>query len=451
MTTTEIIEYRIDRYPSTIGKRTKEGYLKVGGCVAVAGVLEYIYDGGEIVRELVPPETLKDPLNLDSMFMLPFCNLHPPVPVIAENWKLYAKGVVVPGTVYDDVLNQVNAEFVVYDAATIMDILEGGHDELSMGYEVGVDKTPGVHPVYGPYDQIQIWRKNNHVAAVPEARAGDRASFNKDSKSAVNQKTATLIKRLDAAEPQTQECTMSDQKVEMEINGIKWQFTPSQANAISTQMRADAADLKALRKELDAYKQDMEAVKNERDALDEQLKEMMAALDGIKELMAAEGMDLDAMVEAKNNGDMTPPPAVNQEDEMVEDLMGGFAEDGADKPRESEEERINRIANERAELRTMAIDMGFKRDSVDKATNAALKRAIVTARLGRNEVKGADETRIDSMFAVIKKQQVDSNNSFESFNIDGGGVMSPRAGDLEAQEAEAVKAYHDRVYGRSSN
>lgn len=57
--------------------------------------------------------------------------------------------------------------------------------QLSSGYEVDLDETPGVHPIFGRYDALQVGRRINHLALVPEGRSGPQVALRTDSNDAV--------------------------------------------------------------------------------------------------------------------------------------------------------------------------------------------------------------------------------------------------------------------------
>lgn len=62
-----------------------------------------------------------------------------------------------------------------------IDAVGGGTQELSPGYDVTLDETPGEHPTFGRYDARQVGRDVNHLAIVPKGRGGPTVRLRADS------------------------------------------------------------------------------------------------------------------------------------------------------------------------------------------------------------------------------------------------------------------------------
>jgi hypothetical protein len=77
----------------------------------------------------------------------------------------------------------VVASIIIHDAETVDQIMNGGKRELSLGYKVRLDQTPGVWNGQ-EYDAIQKNIRINHLAIVSSGRAGN-ARLNLDSNDAV--------------------------------------------------------------------------------------------------------------------------------------------------------------------------------------------------------------------------------------------------------------------------
>src|SRR5690606_10908963 len=72
--------------------------------------------------------------------------------------------------------NDLAADIVIHDPSPV----DAGKKELSCGYEVTFDETPGVSPEGERYDAIQTSIKPNHLALVFRGRAGN-ARLNLDA------------------------------------------------------------------------------------------------------------------------------------------------------------------------------------------------------------------------------------------------------------------------------
>jgi len=149
--------------------RTEEGFLRVPVRIAKPGVLSY-NEGGRVVRELVPPETLADPDWLASMEGKPLTLHHPDTAVTPDNIRDLQIGTLLPPVRFED--GYVVGDALITDRDGI-DAVNAGTIEVSPGYNVSLDPTPGTHPEYGPYDRIQSRRyAGNHLALTDRARGG---------------------------------------------------------------------------------------------------------------------------------------------------------------------------------------------------------------------------------------------------------------------------------------
>lgn len=172
---------RYDQFEIKGSHRTPEGYLICQGTAAKAGVLLYLEPDGSMRRELVTEAELSRADSLGSIGLKPVTDSHPPGgQVTAKNARDVARGTSLQKVTYAN--GYVDVEILVTDEELIQKIDRGDAREISLGYNLeGVDDTPGVDPVYGPYDAKQIGRMCNHVAIVPRGRAGPEAALRVDA------------------------------------------------------------------------------------------------------------------------------------------------------------------------------------------------------------------------------------------------------------------------------
>lgn len=167
--------FRYDRGELRRPERTSQGFLRVEGRVAKAGVYEYRREDGSVQLELRPEEEVFSPRALASYDGVPITLGHPrradgqPEDVTAENVKRYEVGTVLGAARRDG--DYVVATLLIKDAAAIKRV-EAGQQELSPGYRIRLDETPGVHPKYGKYHAVQRGYDINHQAVVDRARGG---------------------------------------------------------------------------------------------------------------------------------------------------------------------------------------------------------------------------------------------------------------------------------------
>lgn len=174
----EVIRY--DRSPIK-ATRTDEGYLVDTPTVGRVGIQLYKNADGTVRRELRPPEEVFKVDSLATYAGKPITDEHPGEPVTAKNAKRLTVGVMQEAGKQDG--DNVVAAITIFDHDTIDKVMNGGKRELSLGYKVDLEETPGVWNGQA-YDAIQRNIRVNHLAIVPRGRAGN-ARLNLDRHDAV--------------------------------------------------------------------------------------------------------------------------------------------------------------------------------------------------------------------------------------------------------------------------
>lgn len=173
--------YRYDRGSSLRSpRRNAQGALICDGASSRLGLMLYpdpsAPDG--IRRELRLEQDVFAPESLASFEAVPIVDDHPPVPLNASNAGVYARGTVLgPGRRDGD---YVAVSMVVTDATLIAKIEAGRQRELSVGYLIDFDPTPGIDPRWGAFSGRQLNIRADHVAVVAHGRAGSAASIRMD-------------------------------------------------------------------------------------------------------------------------------------------------------------------------------------------------------------------------------------------------------------------------------
>lgn len=179
-------------------KRTPQGFLRVDARIARTGIQLYRNADGTTRREYRPPAEVFNADALASFSLLPLTLNHPPEAVTAENVGIYEVGTI-GETVKQD--GKFVATTVVVKKADAIKAVLAGTQELSCGYECDLDFTPGEADGQ-KYDAIQRNVRGNHVAIVPQGRAGPEVRMKLDSTDAVavddlaapNQEAPTMTK-----------------------------------------------------------------------------------------------------------------------------------------------------------------------------------------------------------------------------------------------------------------
>jgi len=158
---------------------TEEGYIRANAIVTRTGIFNYRNADGSLRRELRHPDDVWNDESISSMQLIPVTNGHPNERLVtAENYKRLAVGFT--GETIKKNGDFVLANMVITDHETVNAIKNNNRRELSLGYLVDLDETPGTY--HGDeYDARQTNVRYNHLAVVDKARAGSEARIVLDS------------------------------------------------------------------------------------------------------------------------------------------------------------------------------------------------------------------------------------------------------------------------------
>ena len=155
---------------------TDEGYLVDHPIVTTCGVFEYRNHDGSIRRELRLPEDVFDEKSLASYKGKPIIITHSAGEVDKENVRREQIGTIMSEGYRDG--ENVRCEIIIHDTNALKSC---GLKELSLGYSLDTEDVPGIYQGE-KYDCIQRHIEINHLALVGEARAGEAARLNIDSR-----------------------------------------------------------------------------------------------------------------------------------------------------------------------------------------------------------------------------------------------------------------------------
>ena len=159
---------------------TPEGFLKDKPVLTSTGIFEYQNPDGSVRRELRLPEDVFSPESLKSYRGKPICISHDAGLIDKDNVAENQIGTILSEGERSG--SDVVAEIIIHDTDAMKD---SGYKELSLGYNLDLEETPGEwHGEH--YDAIQRNIKINHLALVREARAGEQARLNMDSRDQEN-------------------------------------------------------------------------------------------------------------------------------------------------------------------------------------------------------------------------------------------------------------------------
>lgn len=293
---------------SVVGIKTLgSGAIRVDGNIARTGVLEYSTPGG-VRREYRPPEEVFSPESMALFADLPVTVMHPASgEVTPENAKTLSVGHISADVRKDGEF--LLGSVVVQDAVTIAAVNRGELRELSAGYKVDVDMTPGVTPSGERYDAVQRNIRANHVALLPRGagRSGPEVALRLDSKgdqiAPVN--SSAMSTEIDAT------------KATIRIDGAE-------------EIRRLDAKVESLTKELDAAK-GANAALSQRVAeltdpkrLDSLVTERVSLIDSAKKVLGDERLDGLAPADIRRKVVAKSFPSLNLDGKSAEYISGQF-------------------------------------------------------------------------------------------------------------------------------
>ena len=228
---------RFDQVPFA-ATRTAEGFIRDTPIVGRTGVLLYRNADGSERREYRPPEEAFRADSLASLQGKPITIGHKAFVTAGNAAQVAPVGSVLSAGRQDG--NNIVADIVVYN-------LDTDSRELSCGYTLTLDETPGTTPEGEHYDAIQRNIVYNHLAIVPQGRAGI-ARLNMDGEQVIDDE--------DNSKEDNKMAEMT--KIRLD-SGIEYECAPEVKVEIE-KMRKDSADAK---KEFDKLQAKFDALEAE--------------------------------------------------------------------------------------------------------------------------------------------------------------------------------------------
>ena len=246
--------WRCDTQDLPSVQRTPAGGLKVEAVVARSTVLEYPWG-----REYVPPSVMQ--ASLGQLAGLPVTSRHPTSKrVDSRNWSRVAVGHAGEDPRIDDDAQVVTVYIQRADA--VGDVETRKLTQLSMGYDVDIDPTPGTAPDGRRYDSVQTARTYNHIALVGIARGGSTLALRLDEAG-----DAVIDEPAGAGRSNTMKSKVRIDGVDYEVESVDSYF-----QALDQAEARRAEEARALKARADS-------AEGERDTLRSQLAEEKARAD----------------------------------------------------------------------------------------------------------------------------------------------------------------------------
>jgi len=259
-------EYRFDVVTIPASKRTSQGFLRIDKAnLTRTGVLSYKLPDGTTRRELRPPEEVFNHDSLRTLEDAPVTDLHPRRMLGPDNVRKFQRGMVRSA---EPDGRFVSGSLLIQDAQLIDAVEAGERKELSPGYTVALDMTPGVFEGQ-QYDAVQRQIRYNHLATGPKGwgRSGPEVAIRTDSD---DQPAPWAVEiREDEGPPATREKKM--ETITIRIDGVEYKVEASAAPHIMRHLDAITADRDAQRKRADAAEGERDGLKTENASIQKKL------------------------------------------------------------------------------------------------------------------------------------------------------------------------------------
>ena len=265
---------RYDYGQVTKSEKTDEGYLKVWCKAARVGTQLYTRGDGSQVREYRPEDEVSDPDSLASFGMKAVTLNHPKVLLDSKTTKLHQVGHAGSHVRFSD--GFVEVALVITDEEAINSIERGDTQEVSAGYRVDYDPTPGVTPEGESYDGIQRNIRVNHIAVVSKGRAGKNARLLLDS-----------CDRNDAVaevEPPSNSADLSMARIT--LDGLEVEIPADSATAVKSFVKDTERGMAELQQKLDAQVEEFQAATNEKTELQERVDNATGRIEELEKQLA---------------------------------------------------------------------------------------------------------------------------------------------------------------------
>lgn len=401
-------QIRCDSIPVKKTFFTPEGYLVDNPIVTRVGIFEYAKSDGGIRRELRLPEEVFSEESLASYEGKPIIITHDAGKVDKDNVDDESIGTILSKGYKDG--NAVRAKIVIHDTDSMK---QSGLKELSLGYTLELDETPGVWNGQ-PYDAVQKNILINHLALVQEARAGDSARLNIDGKDNKGGNSMTRKKKrydtddLDNPVLQGEESSQDEDDTDfLNENGDSDSGDPDG----SEETAADEGDIE---------EDPVQLVKDRRDRRDSEGEpEDKEAAVGI---IAQQDEDIDILLKYIEQ-------LLAKRDFDEADVSETKAEENAD---ENEEENgsmnsdsVDAMIRTRVELAKLGEKLRL--DGLENMSVLNAKKAVIKAVRPKVRLDGRSDVYVQAMYDIAKEEIASRKSTADQrrqmFNGDGKGFL----------------------------
>ena len=418
---------------------TSEGFLIDHPIVTTVGIFEYMNPDGSIRRELRLPEEVFAPESLASYKGKPIIVTHRAGRVTTDNVEKETIGTILSEASKDG--ENVRVEIVIHNT----DALKTGLRELSLGYDLDLDETPGEWNGQ-PYDAIQRNIRVNHLALVSAARAGEQARLNIDEKENLTGGPEMEQNKTDSG--------LSPEELEEAIADYI-----AKKNAATTSTDGDTAtgettpapdgEVAAVKPEEQADEEDVvQSVKERRDRRD--AGTASNSKETALETITQQDADIDALLklieQLKAKSDFADANA--DSDDTSKTDCGTIQKDGDESKSQSlnlDSAAVDRLVASKIDVIRIADKLHL--DGVDVMSVKDGKKAVIKSVYPEMRLDGKSDDYIDALYDLTKQKIKGDNNTDKQrkqmFNKD--------AAPAEEQSVTGADAARNRMIEKQKN
>lgn len=425
--------YRLDSVPLSATYWTREGYLKDEPIVTSVGIFEYLNDDGSKRRELRLPEEVFDPASLASYEGKPIIITHDAGEVDKNNVQQEIIGTILSPGIQDG--EDVRARVVIHNTDAMK---RSGLKELSLGYSLDLDETPGVWNGQ-PYDAIQRNIRINHLALVQSARAGEQARLNidgRDTKKGVKVMKNAKTKKTDRRDggpltPEEMEKAIAEFQARKAARASAAPAAPNGDEGPADPPAPPAAPAAPAEEKKDEGSDPMERVQMVKDRRDRRDADGDPTdQQGAMATIAQMDEDIDTLLEvidaiqAKSDfaGDNCAPPANTDGDGEGDEPKGDSDDEG--KGSSMNADSVDAIVRERVRLIRMGEKLNL--DGIDAMSTRDAKVAIIKAVRPTMRLDGKSDAYLKAAFdmAADEVEGMRKNANYQRQQMLSGGTQA---------------------------
>ena len=467
---------RLDSLPIVSTYYTEEGYLKDRPVLTSVGIFEYKNPDGSIRRELRLPEEVFSEESLASYKGKPIIITHDAGIVTKENVGEHQIGTILTEGYRSG--EDVRAEIVIHQTDAMK---RSGLKELSLGYDLDLEETAGEWNGQH-YDAIQRNIRINHLALVREARAGDQARLNIDSRDsktilkggkAMSKTTKKNTRRADGVlSPEELATAIEEYKARRAASAaadegdVEGQAVPDDAAKLATADGEGAANaepetieekVQLIKDRNDSEGEKPETVEQATEVIAQKDEDMGILYDIIDTLLAERDFGKDSGTEGATATDGECGENTDGAEEGEEKAEENT--DGADAPIPTFEapkatsqmnaDAVDAIVRQRIQLGMLGRTLNL--DGVEMMGIPEAKKAIILAVRPSARFDGKSETYIDAMFDMAVQEVSASTKKDTAFQRKQMFNKDSRSEGENDADANSAMSARQRMIERRNN